>query len=72
MTVLFLNKYFTKPLHFFGLIGFILSFVGPSLQRIFVAFWKGMFLLLREFLVYTNYEGGKHQTLRVFVWPFLF
>ena len=32
ITVLFLNKYFTKPLHFFGFFGFILSILGFSIN----------------------------------------
>ena len=39
MTVLFLNKYFTKPLHFFGLIGFILSFVGLCINVYLTYYW---------------------------------
>ena len=32
ITVLFLNKYFNKPLHLFGLIGFILLSVGITIN----------------------------------------
>ena len=32
ISVLFLNKYFTKPLHFFGFFGFILSILGFSIN----------------------------------------
>ena len=39
ITTLFLNKYLSKPLHFFGLIGFFLSFIGFSINLYLSFFW---------------------------------
>ena len=39
ITTLFLNKYLSKPLHFFGLIGFFLSFVGFSINLYLSFYW---------------------------------
>lgn len=39
ITVLFLNRYFTKPLHFFGFVGFLLSFIGISINLYLTYFW---------------------------------
>ena len=39
ITTLFLNKYLSKPLHFFGLIGFFLSFVGFSINLYLSCYW---------------------------------
>jgi len=39
ITTLFLNKYLSKPMHFFGLIGFLLSFIGFSINLYLSFFW---------------------------------
>ena len=39
ITTLFLNKYLSKPLHFFGLIGFFLSFIGFSINLYLSFYW---------------------------------
>lgn len=39
ITTLFLNKYLSKPLHFFGLIGFFLSFLGFSINLYLSFYW---------------------------------
>ncbi len=39
ISVLFLNKYFTKPMHFFGLFGFILSAIGFSINAYLTYNW---------------------------------
>ena len=39
ITVLFLNKYFTRPLHFFGFFGFILSFAGFCINAYLTYYW---------------------------------
>ena len=39
ITVLFLNRYFTKPLHFFGFVGFLLSSIGLSINLYLTYNW---------------------------------
>ena len=39
ITTLFLNKYLSKPMHFFGLIGFLLSFLGFSINLYLSSIW---------------------------------
>jgi len=39
ITVLFLNRYFTKPLHFFGFVGFLLSFIGLIINSYLTYYW---------------------------------
>ena len=39
ITVLFLNKYFSRPLHFFGSIGFLLSFLGLTINTYLTYNW---------------------------------
>jgi len=39
ITTLFLNKYLSKPMHFFGLIGFFLTFTGFFINIYLSCFW---------------------------------
>ncbi len=39
VTVLFLNKYFSRPLHFFGSFGFLLSFIGLAINSYLTYNW---------------------------------
>lgn len=39
ITVLFLNKYFSRPLHFFGSFGFLLSFIGLAINSYLTYNW---------------------------------
>ena len=39
ITVLFLNKYFNRPLHFFGMLGALLSFIGLSINIYLTINW---------------------------------
>jgi len=39
ITVLFLNKYFSRPLHFFGSIGFLLTFLGLTINTYLTYNW---------------------------------